>query len=715
MGNLRNCMQNRDLSWLKFNERVLEESNFRANPLLERLKFVSIFVSNLDEFYMVRVGSLTDYKLFAPEYFDNKTGMTADQQLQEIFIQTLGLYSLLHKRFFSVVEELRLQEIHHLKISDMRQSEIKEAERYFIKDIMPMLSPQIIGKLHPFPHIDNKHLHIAAKLEQEGGPVVFGLIPVPKTIDRLFFLKGHCRFILLEDVIYHFAHMAFSPYKLLEKTVLTVTRNSDIDTKEERLIDEEIDYPLFMKRLIKKRQRLAPVRLEFQYQVQKSFKSFFLKKLKLEESQAFNTSVPLDLSYCFDLEKRLNAESKEKILWPAHVPANTYPEKKVNMSSVLFKKDILFHYPFESMSPFLRLISQSSEDESVISIKITLYRLDFQSKLANSLIRAAENGKEVIVIMELRARFDEANNINWSQRLEEAGCTVIFGLEDYKVHSKICLITKRENNKISYITQIGTGNYNEKTAKQYTDFSLITMNRDIGEDAAEFFKNLLLGNMEGQYKYLWVAPNFFKPNILKYIKGEIDRAKNGMPSRIIIKCNSLTDKGIILKLIEASQAGVEVLMIVRGGCCLIPQVAGFTHNIKVISIVGRFLEHTRVYFFGVGAASQMFISSADLMTRNTERRVEIGCPILDEDIREEIYTILKTALADNTKAWELQPNGKYTLRKPGSEHPINSQEIFLEEAARKAREIETRPITAKKVGIKDRLVGLYRILVQFRA
>lgn len=681
---LADCMQNRDISWLKFNKRVLEESNFIANPLLERLKFIYIFANNLDEFFMVRVGSLTDLKLYAPEYIDNKTGMTAAEQLEEIFRQTVQLYATMEMHFFTLMQEISRYDIVHLKMHKLSQHDEKLLERHFIKNIMPLLSPQIIGKLHPFPHLENKRLHIATKLEQKG-TILYGLIPIPKTLLRMFFLEDTLKFVLLEDIIYHFSHLAFSPYKLTEKTVLAVTRNSDIDSKEARIIDEEdLDYTVFMGRLLKLRQRLAPVRLEIQYQIGKPFKSYLLKKLKLKENEVFITAVPLDLSYCFSIGQSLTSEMKDKLLRPFHIPNNIYNGKSLNLIQLVKQKDILLHYPYESILPFLRMLSQAADDESVISIKITLYRLDFKSRLADSLMRAAENGKEVIVMMELRARFDEENNINWSKQLEEAGCTVVFGLENYKVHSKICLITKREADEIIHITQIGTGNYNEKTAKLYTDFCLMTADSEIGSDASEFFKNILLGNMGQNYKKLWVAPNFFKQNVLKYIDEEIEKASKGIESQIIIKCNSLTDKAVILKLIQASKSGVKIYMIVRSSCCVVPQIPNYTHNITVISIVGSFLEHTRIYCFGMPQNGEIFISSADLMTRNTERRVEVACPILDKDIKQEIYETLKIMISDNTKAWEQMSDKSYILRQPGNSIPVNSQEILLKKANEKA-------------------------------
>ena len=675
----RHCMQNRELSWLKFNERVLEEANYSDNPPIELLKFIAIFSNNLDEFYMIRVGTLTDYMLFAPEYFDNKTGMTAKQQLDAIFKQTTTLYALRDNYFFTVIEKLTQSGIKHLKMRDLNHSEHKKIEKQFIRDIMPLLSPQIIDNRHPFPHIDNKQLHIAVSLEHKN-KASFGLIAVPRTLERIIFLEGTSRFILLEDIIYYFSHNAFKPYKVQDKTILSVTRNADINT-EQGTLDEDIDYRQFMQKLIKKRQRLTPVRLEIQYATKSAFTKFFCEKLNLKDTQVFLSSTPLDLTYCNKLEEKIEIENRKKLIRPAHTPYDIYPaDKKINIIKQVQKKDHLLSHPYESISPFLEMIKQAAEDPTVLSIKITLYRLDAQSKLAESLIRAAENGKEVIVLMELRARFDEANNIEWSNRLDEAGCRIIYGPTGYKVHSKICLITKKENGKIQYITQIGTGNYNEKTAKQYTDLSLITANQEIGKDATIFFNNLLLGNHDGDYTHLWVAPKYYKQNILQCIEAEKKKAENGEKGRIIIKCNSITDKDIIVKLIEASQNGVKISMIVRGICCLIPHVSQLTENITIISIIGQFLEHSRIYCFGTGDNKKIYISSGDLMTRNTERRIEISCPVLDEKLKQRIFEMLETMLMDNTKAWEHFSDGRYILRHSSIDQAINSQKIFTKQA-----------------------------------
>jgi len=678
---IADCFQNRELSWLKFNERVLNEANCTAIPPLERLKFISIFCSNMDEFFMIRVGSLTDLMLFVPGYFDNKTEMTAEQQLDAVFQQTASLYTLKDRCFHSVMVELGRHGIHHMKMCDLNNVQLSEVEKHYQLHIMPLLSPQIIdNRHHPFPHIENLRLNIAVRLENKKSSL-YGLIPVPSTLKRVFLFDGGCRFVLLEDIILHFSDLAFEPYKVLEKTILSVTRNADISTEVDDATDEDIDYRQVMKRLVKKRMRQMPVRMEIQNEVGKVFKAFFLKKLNLKEEQVFFSESPLDATYSFMLEEKFRSEGREKLFMPTHIPFDGFSaDIKNNLIKRVLRKDCLLSFPYVSMSPFLEMIRQSADDPAVLSIKITLYRIDFQSRLADSLTRAAENGKEVVVLMELRARFDETNNIEWSHRLEEAGCKIIYGLPGYKVHSKICLITKREHGKLLYITQIGTGNYNEKTAKLYTDLSLITANQSIGADAATFFNNLLLGSISGEYSSLWVAPSAYKVNIIRCIEEEKRRAHNGDVAEIMIKCNSLSDKEIIIKLIEASQSGVKITLIIRGICCLIPHIPELTHNITVVSIVGKFLEHSRVFCFGTGDRKKVYISSADLMTRNTERRVEIACPVLDADIKQQICDMLEIMLMDNTKAWEQFSDSRYIARLAPSDLVINSQYILIEQA-----------------------------------
>ena len=679
------CMQNRELSWLKFNERVLLEANRIESPLLERFKFISIFTTNLDEFFMIRVGSLTDSALFDKDYKEDKTGWSAKEQLKEIFRAVAPLYDVRDKSFRSVMDGFANHGIHLKKMQDLSPEELEVQQEYFLYNVMPLLSPQIIDSKHPFPHLANKRLHIAVTLKKKKG-TVFGLIAMPAELDRMILLEGPgCRFVLLEDMICHFADIAFGIYEVLEKNIIAVTRNADLNMEDE-LLDEGIDYRVYMKDMLKKRQRLSPVRLEMASVSSPEFLEFFLGKLGLSGSQVFYTSAPIDMSFCFSLEQIIDADTFKRLVWPAHVPAETVAaEKKKDMLKAAIAGDILLSYPYESMSPLLELIRQASEDPTVLSIKITLYRIDQHSKIAEALVRAAERGKEILVIMELRARFDEDNNIEWAHRLDEAGCNVIYGMVGYKVHSKICLITRKENGKIGYTTHIATGNYNEITSRLYTDLSLITANQEIGRDAAAFFTNMMLGNLEGAYKHLWVAPGSYKDNIIRHIEEEKQKALDGRGGSIIIKCNSLTDKEIIECLAGASMSGVEIIIICRGICCLIPGIPGLTENIRVISIVGRFLEHSRIFCFGKGDNRKLYISSADLMTRNTKRRVEIASPILDIWAAERVLQILEISLEDNTQAWEQKSDGSYVSRyNPGSDFTINSQEFLTAQALENA-------------------------------
>ena len=691
-------MQNRELSWLKFNERVLREANRTDTPMIERLKYISIFTSNLDEFFMIRVGALTDYAQFNKKYRDNKTGMSAQEQLEEIFRAVVPLYKLRDRLFSIVLEGLERHGIQLLHVQDLSDDEMSMLRNHFELEVKPLLSPQIIDSRHPFPHIANKQLHIAVKLEKRRG-FLFGLIAVPSQMDRIVLLRGGSRFVLLEELIMHFADDIFNIYRVLEKNIIAVTRNADIDTEEQ--LDEDIDYRLHIKNLLKKRNRLSPVRLELAYPAKEELIGFLCEKLSLRTPQLLYSSTPLDLSFVFSINRMIDGETVKRLIWPAHVPVDSRPtDRRSSLARIIDSgKDLLFSYPYESIEPFLSMIHQSAGDDSVISIKITLYRIDLRSKLAESLILAAENNKEVVVLMELRARFDESNNIDWAQRLEGAGCRVIYGLLRYKVHSKVCLITRKEKGRIRYITQIGTGNYNEMTAKLYTDLSLITANQDIGRDASDFFGNLLLGNLEGIYRHLWVAPNSYESKITECIEEERQKSLHGKQGKVVLKCNSLSDKEIIEKLSAASRDGVRIFLIIRGICCLLPQIPGFTENIRVISIVGKFLEHTRIFCFGEGSDAKVYISSGDLMTRNTERRVEVACPVLDTTHKGRIMGMLDIMIKDNTQAWEQFSDGMYELRRPNETDAVfNSQEYFIHQAQKSTVSTEQKGLT-KDAGV----------------
>ena len=670
---------NRELSWLKFNERVLQIANDLSIPLLERFKFVAIFVSNLDEFFMIRVGSLFDLSLINEKHIDNKTGLTVKEQLRKIFRVMPSLCKKKDAAFALLEAELKYFGIDRTDYRGLDAGERKYIDTFFESVILPVLSPQVIDAHHPFPHIENKSLNVAVTLKSKEADK-FGIIPVPKMLPRMVFLKnGLACYILTEDIILANAEKIFEMYDVKDKAVISVTRNADIKPDDE-MYDFEEDFRHHMKRILKKRARLSAVRLELTAGSSKELITYLAAKLNIMKSQVFQSAAPLELSYIYSLESRLPAPTKRAVTYVPYVPQ--YPadfNNKERITKQVMARDILLNYPYESMEPFLQLVRESAADPAVISIKITLYRLDIKSRLAQYLIDAAENLKDVTVIMELRARFDEQNNIEWAERLEEAGCKVIYGFKDYKVHSKVCLITRHERNKLQYITQIGTGNYNEKTSKLYADFSLITADRDIGRDANEFFKNMLISNLEGRYTRLLVAPYWLKPTIVSLIDDEIEKASRGRPAGIIMKMNSLTDRDILDKLSEASNAGVKVELIIRGICCLIPGVAGKTENITVTSIIGRFLEHSRVYCFGVGDDLKMYISSADLMTRNTERRIEVACPVLDGQIKNRILSILKMQLSGNVKAWVLGPDGEYT-QKVYDGKQISCQEFFMKKA-----------------------------------
>ncbi len=673
----KNFMQNRELSWLKFNERVLEEAQDESVPILERLKFVSIFTSNLDEFFMIRVGSLDDLSLMEHETVDNKTGMSPKQQLDMIFEAVIPLYAKRDQTYLEVEKKLREFGVCQLDCKELSKSEKKFVDKYYSTYITPILSPQIIDSCHPFPHLVNKELYIICSFVGEN---LFGLIPISPSIPEFIMLPGNqARYLLTEAIILDHINEIFEMYKIESSAIITVTRNADISPEDE-VFEVDDDFRERMKKVLKKRSRLSPVRLEIKGHLDKPLMHFLMDKLKLGKNQIFHGNAPLVMNYAFKLISKLPTQMSKLLCYPAFEPV--YPasvSKTDSITSQCKKKDILLFYPYHQMEPFLHLLKESAQDPNVISIKITIYRLARSSRIIDYLCNAAENNKEVTVLMELKARFDEKNNIEWAERLEDAGCNVIYGFEDFKVHSKICLITRRERNKISYITQIGTGNYNEKTAKLYTDLSLITANQEIGYEAMEFFKNMSISNLDGHYNYLLVAPNSFKKYMLAMMDNEIEKAQKGETAEIIIKSNSLTDKEMIHKLSQASQAGVTVKLIIRGICCLLPQIPGKTDNVLVYSIVGRFLEHPRIYCFGKGKDTKVYISSADMMTRNTSRRVEIACPILDQDVKNQILHILKVMLSDTVKARQLQADGTYEKMESDTEHSVDSQQYFIEE------------------------------------
>jgi len=670
--------QNRELSWLRFNERVLDEAMEEGVPAFERLKFISIFTSNLDEFYMVRVGSIYDETFLPEPQIDNKTGMNSFEEIEEIFRATAPLYRKRDRIYQKTVSRLASSGIVHVKSEDMTESEREYVRDYFTTYILPVLSPQIINAHHPFPHLKNKRLYITLIIEIKK-KTAFGIVPLPSRSDRIIVLPGNgFRYVLLENIVCEYADMLFENCTVHGKSIISVTRNADIAFSG--LVDDDKDLRYFMKEELKKRSRLAPVRLEYYGSIHEQLKKYLREKLDLKEKQIFCSRTPLEMSYVFQLLDKLPPQMAYATSYERFDPQ---PPKWLNagesMMQRVMNEDLFLSYPYEQMEPFLQLIREAANDSRVISIKITIYRLAAKAKLVDYLRTAAENGKEVTVLMELRARFDEENNINWSESLEDAGCTVIYGIPDYKVHSKVCLITMMDKRKIKYITQVGTGNYNEKTAKQYTDMSVMTADDEIGADAAAYFKNMSIANLNGHYNKLLVAPNSMKNKLLSLIRNEAYKAALGMPARIFVKINSLTDRETIDELKNASQAGVKIDMIIRGICCILPDIEGYTENIRITSVVGRFLEHSRVYCFGVGDDMQMYISSADFMTRNLNHRVELACPINDAGIRNEIMEILELMLKDNVKARNMRYDGIYE-KKGFGEEPVDCQQELINRA-----------------------------------
>ena len=669
---------NRELSWLKFNERVLEEAENPEVPLCERLTFASIYQSNLDEFFMVRVGSLYDQTLLDKVICENKTGMTSQEQIDAILKRTRQI----NKRKEAVYEDLMArvaeQGIRILRFNELDEEGALYLERYFESEIAPLISPTVVGRRQPFPFLKNKEIYAVAVLGTKGKKDRLGIIPCTSNIfGRLIAVPGMPgTYMLAEELILHFAPVVFKGYKIKSKSLLRITRNADIDA--DALYDEDLDYREFMEGLIKQRKKLAPVRLELSREIDKKGIAVLCDFLELDESHVFMSSTPLDLSFVFQIQDLLRKNTE--LYFPKRTPqkSDQFRDGKSIIEQIK-EEDKLLSYPYESIRPFLHLLTEAAEDPDVISIKMTLYRVAKQSKVVEALIEAAENGKEVVVLVELRARFDEENNIGWSRRLEDAGCQVIYGLDGYKVHSKLCLITKKNGGQIEYITQIGTGNYNEKTSRLYTDLSLMTANVEIGLEASNVFQALSKGEVVEHSKHLLVAPKCLQNKVLDMLDEEIAHARNGEEAYAGFKLNSLTDKKIIDKLIEASKAGVKIDMIVRGICCLLPGVEGKTESIRIISIVGRFLEHSRIYIFGSQERRKYYIASADFMTRNTVRRVEVAAPVYDVKLQEKLQEMFDIMLSDNQKARQLGPDGNYQ-RVINEKAPVNSQEYFYAEA-----------------------------------
>lgn len=670
--------ENRELSWLKFNERVLEEAEDTSVPLCERMTFLSIFQSNLDEFFMVRVGSLEDQKLLSQKLRENKTNMTAGEQIEAILKRVAELNERKDAIYASIMKEVGEKGVHLTDFKALAKSESKYLEDYFMKEIVPLLSVMIVGRKQPFPFLKGQEIYALAVLGTRNGKKKIGIIPCSSSVfPRLIRIPTKDdTYMLVEELILHFLPKVYKGYKVLEKSVIRVTRNADIDFNA--VYDEDLDYRDKMAQIVKLRKKLAPVRLELSRDIHEDMIKQVCEYAEMEEPHVFLSQAPLDLSFLFQIEDILRKDAN--LVYQRRVPQPS-PMLKSNEHIIpqILDHDVLLSYPYESIKPFLQMLQEAARDPEVISIRMTLYRLARNSKVVEALTEAAENGKQVDVLVELKARFDEANNIEWSRTLEDAGCHVVYGIDGLKVHSKLCLITRKVGDEIQYITQVGTGNYNEKTSRLYTDLSLITADKRIGEEAAKVFQAILLGSVVEDMEHLLVAPKCLQNKVLAMIENEIQIAKEGKPAYIGIKINSLTDKKIIDKLIDASRAGVKIDMVIRGINCLRSGIPGDTDNIHIVSIVGRFLEHSRIYIFGTHDRDKVYIASADFMTRNTLRRVEVAAPLYDETVKNKVRKMFATMLRDNVKAREQQPDGSY--QKLSMVGPVlNSQEYFYEEA-----------------------------------
>lgn len=698
-GELLKYTQNRELSWLKFNQRVLEEAQDPDVPLLERMKFVAIFTSNLDEFFMIRVGSLYDMASLKEMELDRRSKMTPKEQLERIYEAVEPLYKERDKTYSEIKKRLSPYGICGLSFKELQDPEKKYVKKYFKEQILPVLSPQIVDRNHPFPHLLNKEIYVIASLKR-GNQKLFGLVPVPTYLSEILLLPGHdIRYIRMEKILMEYLEIIFDKYEVSDKNYICVTRNGDVSPDDEAL-DINEDFRNLMKKTLSKRRKMAVVRLETANPLTENMERYFCDRFCITPKQIFRTKMPMKLSYIFSVAEKVPEHMRRTLVYEPFVPQKSaMVDEETSMIRQIRKKDILLSYPYESMEPFLKLLKEASTDPSVVTIKITIYRLSKKARLVEYLCAAAENGKEVTVLIELRARFDEQNNIDWSERLEDAGCRVIYGFENYKVHSKICLITCKTRNGYQYITQIGTGNYNEKTAAMYTDVCLMTADREIGQDGATFFQNMCMGNLGGSYRHLLVSPYSLKKKVLELIEEETRKGENG---RIIMKMNSVTDVDFIEQISRASRAGVEVDLLVRGICCIRPGVEGYTDHVRVTSIVGRFLEHPRIFSFGRGSAQKLYIGSADMMTRNTEKRVEVACPVYDEDLRARLNHMLQVMLEDNVKARVLDAVGTY-LKKGQGEPFVDAQEVFMQEAVQAAA--VKKPA---KRSIREVLFGIFR-------
>ena len=688
--------QNREISWLQFNKRVLEEAADPRVPLLERAKFLSIFTSNLDEFYMIRCGSLYDLSLIDNTKIDKKSGMIPSEQLDAIFAESNNLYKIRDNVYKDINHTLNALHLSCVSYKTLSKGQEKFVKDYFDTDIAPLLSPQIIDSHHPFPHLVNKAQYLFLEINEDGNKH-FALIPVPDFANRIVYIPnyGHC-YMLIEQIMFHCIERLFKNCKVLNKTIVRITRNADINLNEDQ-IDDDDDYREYMKHILKKRNRLAPIRLEIYKEIHSDSLEYLCSHLSLRKEQVFISKCPLELSHIFKMIDLAPTIDKTPLLYKTFTPqSNPLLTPELPCIPQIMDHDVLLFYPYQSMDGFLKLLKEASEDKHVVSIKITIYRLAKHSKIVRYLCRAAENGKNVTVLMELKARFDEQNNISAAEELEESGCHILYGFENYKVHSKICLITYKDKNEFKYITQIGTGNYNEKTSRMYTDISYITARSEIGLDAQHFFQNMSLSDVHGKYNQLWVSPNQLKHCVLQAIDEQIERAQSHQNAFIALKMNSMTDVQIMEKLQKASCAGVKIHMIIRGICCILPGIEGQTENIEVHSIVGRFLEHSRIYWFGPKEDCKVYISSADFMTRNTEKRVEVASPILDASCKALVMKYFEDQWRDNVKTRIILPDGSYTAIN-STDEPYDYQDAYIRKEYHPETEIKGLKAFLKKL------------------
>lgn len=694
--------QNRELSWLQFDQRVLEEANDKSVPLLERLRFFSIFDTNLEEFFMVRVGSLTDFKNLKKKPIDNKSGMTSDEQIDAILKESIDLYRKKDQVYNQLVDDLKVNGINLLKVSELSEKDKKYVEYYFNTKIEPILNFQIVDRVHPFPRLPNLALSVLFSLRKDNDKVSdrVGLIQVPDRIKR--YLKiNDTTFVFIEDIIKEYGYQVFEGYQVENKYIISLTRNTDISYDDDDF-DIDQDFRSYMKTQLKKRKRLHPVRLEVDQDLSEDSIEFLKAQFDLDKKNIFLTKSLMQPGFLFSLVEDLPANTINNHTYDKYSPlASAMVDPNEKMIGQIEKKDIILSFPYESMDPVIRLLEEAAEDDSVVSIKITLYRIAEDSKIAKALIKASENGKDVTVLMELRARFDEDNNLFWSTKLEDAGCKILFGFDNYKTHSKVCLITKVDDNEnVEYITQVATGNYNEKTAKLYTDFSFMTASGPIGQDAKELFDNIQLGNLEGEYDNLLVSPKSMQEGLARLIDEQIERQKQSHDGYIRIKVNSISDRKLIDKLSEASNAGVHIDMLVRGICCILPNIPNRTENINIYQIVGRFLEHSRVYQFGRDLDAKLYISSADFMTRNIRNRMEVAVPIYDDEVKKRILDYLDLMFSDDVKIRKLLANSQYT--KVQNVNNIDAQDTLIERAKKRNIDIEEER-NAQKVASRNRL------------